>query len=262
MAHTQTQAKSMLITPTTDMLAEYQSDVIHGTWKFTPAGDGRIGITFDELKRLAVDLQRWNHGFGEFIQLLIFEAAKGEFGLSMTYKLGVHDLDIVKKYQSGESEAHVLDRYFDFMQRRAGAAYRGYEGFRSHVLASKKPVDIMVYTMPGAPQMLITQGERIDNTARYIWLISAKGKVTTYDYMCDGTFEEIDWSADIDIALNYHAAKPYLEAVYIDERFPDDEVARLVQQLHDSWGKNVVQSQLSATAVVSLKPTEKFDSRS
>lgn len=116
--------------PRTDRLVHYQSDVIQGTWKFRPDGGGKPGITFDELAQVGHDLQIQNPGAGEFINLSIIEAAPGEYGLCMTYKM---TKDEARHAIDKDAEGHFLDKYIDFFQRQTGMAYKGFEGFRSHV---------------------------------------------------------------------------------------------------------------------------------
>lgn len=127
---------NMLVPPVINSLVIYQSDVIQGTWKFRPAGGGRPGITFEELSALAYELQRKNPGKGEFINLAILEAAQGEYGLSMSYKMPKEE---AQNAIDREDEGHFLDKYIDFFHRQAGLAYKGFEGFRSHVAFIRKP---------------------------------------------------------------------------------------------------------------------------
>lgn len=120
----------MLVPPKTNQLVVYQSDVIMGTWKFRPAGGTRRGITFDELVTIAHGLLISNPGKGDFIALYILEAATGEYGLCMIYKM---PKDEARHAINREAEDHFLDKYVDFFQRSAGLAFKGHEGFRSHV---------------------------------------------------------------------------------------------------------------------------------
>lgn len=125
---------NMLVSPIINTQVEYQIDVIQGTWKFRPAGGARPGVTFEDLCSIGHDLQienRDNPFGGKFINLSIIEASEGEYGLCMTYKMSKNEARLAIDSQS---ESHFLDRHIHFFQKKAGLAYKGFEGFRSHVV--------------------------------------------------------------------------------------------------------------------------------
>ena len=137
-------SKEMLIRPGGGKYHQYCSDEMIGVFKFAQNSKFHIGCTVDYIAEAATRLRNENPGGGEFIDMHIAESAKGEYGLRVRYRFGQRDLELSKV--EGVS---LLDTYIDFWQRNFGLAYKGYEGFRGHVVSIKKPRVVQVFKVEG-----------------------------------------------------------------------------------------------------------------